>query len=70
MLHNICVEMLEEGFHKSFSELFQLVEHQRQDHIRAGPAAILLEPLIEGDSTKLEQLKAQVLKLQSYNTLI
>ncbi len=52
--------MLEEGFHESFSELFQLVERQRQDHIRAGPAAILLEPLIEGDSTKLEQLKAQV----------
>ena len=54
------MELLEKGFHKSFSELFQLVEQQRLDHIRAGPAAILLEPLIENDLPKLEQLKVQV----------
>lgn len=60
VLHNICTEVLEKGFHKSFSELFQLVEQQRLEHARAGPAAILLEPLIENDHTKLEQLKVQV----------
>ncbi len=52
--------MLEDGFHQSFAELFTLVEQQRLQHERAGPAAILLEPLIEGDATKLDQLKAQL----------
>ena len=60
MLHNICNDMLEKGFHQSFSELFKLVERQRADHQRAGPAAILLEPLIENDLTKLEHLRVQV----------
>ena len=60
ILHNICNDMLEKGFHQSFSELFNLVEKQREDHRRAGPAAILLEPLIENNHTKLEHLRVQV----------
>ena len=60
MLHNICTEMLEQGFHQSFAELFSLVERQRLDHQRAGAAAVLLEPLIEFNHTKLEQLRVQV----------
>ncbi len=53
--------MLEDGFHQSFAELFSLVEQQKLQHERAGPAAFLLEPLIEGDATKLDQLKAQLM---------
>ena len=60
MLHNICTEMLERGFHQSFAELFSLVERQRLDHQRAGAAAMLLEPLIEFNHTKLEQLRVKV----------
>ena len=60
MLHNICTEMLEQGFHQSFAELFSLVERQRLDHQRAGAAAVLLEPLVEFNHTKLEQLRVQV----------
>ena len=60
MLHNICTEMLEQGFHESFAELFSLVERQRLDHQRAGAAAVLLEPLIEFNHTKLEQLRVKV----------
>ena len=52
--------MLEQGFHQSFAELFSLVERQRLDHQRAGPAAVLLEPLIEFNHTKLEQLRVKV----------
>ena len=52
--------MLEKGFHQSFAELFKLVEQQRLEHERAGPAAILLEPLIDSDHTKLERLRVQV----------
>jgi tetratricopeptide (TPR) repeat protein len=60
ILHNICSEMLEKGFHKSFSELFNLVQQQRREHERAGPAAILLEPLIHSDHAKLEYLRVQL----------
>ena len=52
--------MLEKGFHLSFAELFDLVERQRRDHAHAGPAAILLEPLIEGNFEKLDQLRLQL----------
>ena len=52
--------MLERGFHQSFAELFSLVERQRLDHQRAGAAAVLLEPLIEFNHTKLEQLRIKV----------
>ena len=60
ILHNICAEMLEKGFHKSFSELFNLVQQQRREHERAGPAAVLLEPLIHSDHAKLEYLRVQL----------
>ena len=52
--------MLEKGFHKSFSELFNLVQGQKVEHERAGPAAILLEPLINTDHAKLEYLRVQL----------
>jgi tetratricopeptide (TPR) repeat protein len=52
--------MLEQGFHKSFSELFNLIQQQKSEHERAGPAAVLLEPLINTDHTKLEYLRVQL----------
>ena len=52
--------MLEKGFHKSFSEVFNLVQQQKLEHQQAGPAAVLLEPLIENDHTKLEYLRVQL----------
>ena len=60
ILHNICTEMLEKGFHKSFSELFNLVQKQKREHEQAGPAAVLLEPLINSDHAKLEYLRVQL----------
>ena len=52
--------MLEQGFHKSFSELFNLIQQQKLEHERAGPAAVLLEPLINTDHAKLEYLRVQL----------
>ena len=52
--------MLEKGFHKSFSELFNLVQQQKRQHEEAGPAAVLLEPLIHSDHAKLEYLRVQL----------
>ena len=69
MFHNICTEVLEKGFHESFTELFFLVEKQRSDHAKAGQASILLEPLIEHNITKLEYLKVQVCMKSSTNSI-
>jgi hypothetical protein len=52
--------MLEKGFHQSFTDLFELIQRQRRDHEKAGPASILLEPLIEHNLAKLEYLRVQV----------
>lgn len=52
--------MLEKGFHKSFSEMFNLIQQQKADHEQAGPAAVLLEPLIHADHAKLEYLRVQL----------
>ncbi len=48
--------MLTEGYHEAFTEIFTLVQRQRQEHKLAGPAAILLSPLIDDDQEKLTYL--------------
>ena len=57
MFHNTCTSLLENGFHESFIEMFTLVEQQRLDHERAGPAAVLLSPLVEHKPAKMHYLK-------------
>lgn len=42
-LHNICVRMLKEGFHKSFDELFSLNSKRNQERLEAGPDSIIWE---------------------------
>ena len=52
--------MLTEGFHEAFTELFTLVEKQREEHREAGPAAILLSPLIDDNEDKLRYLVSRL----------
>ena len=52
--------MLADGYHKSFTELFTLVQQQREEHKQAGPAAVLLSPLIEDKEDKLRYLQARL----------
>ncbi|XP_065885856.1 tetratricopeptide repeat protein 29-like isoform X2 [Dysidea avara] len=64
--HNICVEMLENGFHQSFAELFNLLEQQRlaREAAPAGTGPHLL-PVIEEDGTKLDQMKCHLTAAES-----
>lgn len=64
--HNICVEMLENGFHQSFAELFNLLEQQRlaREAAPIGTGPHLL-PLIEEDGTKLDQVKCHLTAAES-----
>ena len=56
--HNLCVQLLEDGYHESFGELFQLFQLQRGRREGAEPgSAMATEPLVEEDSLKLDQLR-------------
>ena len=56
--HNLCLDMLKEGFHQSFRELFNLMEKQKADIARLGTDSGLSDqPLLENEPAKLDQLK-------------
>ena len=68
--HNLCIEMLENGFHQSFAELFNLLEQQRRDReaapIGTGPHLL---PVIEEDGTKLDLMKHHLTAAESSRRL-
>ena len=68
--HNLCVEMLENGFHQSFAELFNLLEQQQLEREAApvGTGPHLL-PVIEEDGTKLDQMKHYLTAAESSRRL-
>ncbi len=56
--HNMCVDMLREGYHKSFCELFALIKQQNDERIAAGPESSLWSQIqLENEPEKLETLK-------------
>lgn len=57
-MHNLCLDMLQQGYHKSFAELFALVKQQNAEREAAGPESALWNKiLLENEHEKLEQLK-------------
>ncbi|XP_074651285.1 uncharacterized protein LOC141906035 [Tubulanus polymorphus] len=65
-LHNLCLDMLEKGFHRSFSELFALVNQQRADRERAGPDSITWnQVLLEDEHDKLNVLQQYLTEAES-----
>ncbi|XP_015199989.2 tetratricopeptide repeat protein 29 isoform X4 [Lepisosteus oculatus] len=56
--HNICVDMLRKGYHKSFSELFALIQKWNASREAAGPgSAIWQQEPLEEQLDKLDQLQ-------------
>ncbi|CAH1776811.1 unnamed protein product [Owenia fusiformis] len=56
--HTLCLDMLQEGFHQAFSELYALAKEQRQEREAAGPESSLWnKPLLEDSHEKLEMIK-------------
>ncbi|XP_066488519.1 tetratricopeptide repeat protein 29 [Tiliqua scincoides] len=54
---NICIDMLRQGYHKSFAELFTLIEKWNALREASGPgSAIWLEKSLEEQPDKLDQL--------------
>lgn len=55
--HNLCLEMLQNGFHKSYAELYALVKEQNEARIRAGPESLMWsQVMLENEPEKLTTL--------------
>ncbi|XP_043918177.1 tetratricopeptide repeat protein 29 isoform X2 [Protopterus annectens] len=56
--HNICIDMLREGYHKSFTELFALIQKWNALREAGGPgSAIWQQRPLEDQPDKLDQLQ-------------
>lgn len=56
-MKNVCIEMLRQGYHKSFAELFTLIEKWNALREASGPgSAIWLEKSLAEQPDKLDQL--------------
>lgn len=63
--HNLCLDMLQDGFHKSYSELFALIQQQNNERENAGPESVLWNQLLlENEPEKLDTLKAYLTRAE------
>ncbi|XP_072039913.1 tetratricopeptide repeat protein 29-like [Amphiura filiformis] len=59
--HNLCLEMLKDGFHRSFSEIFALVKEQQNEIEDAGTDSLIQDRTLLADMhSKLDAMKAHL----------
>ncbi|XP_033098319.1 tetratricopeptide repeat protein 29-like isoform X2 [Anneissia japonica] len=63
--HNLCLEMLKDGFHHSFSELFALIRQQKERLQSANNDVGFSATLLEDQEEKLNQLKLHLTEAES-----
>ena len=64
--HNLSLDMLQEGFHKSFAELFALIKQQHDDREQAGPESALWNAsLLEDEPEKLDALQVHLTQAEA-----
>ncbi|CAG5125879.1 unnamed protein product [Candidula unifasciata] len=68
--HNLCLDMLTDGFHMSFCELIMLIRQQVEERDAAGPESFLwTRPLIRDQASKLDTLKLLLTKAEQASRL-
>lgn len=56
--HNLCLDMLQEGYHRSFDELFALIKQQEEERQQQGPESLMWSmTLLKDQHEKLDMLK-------------
>ncbi|KAK7097851.1 tetratricopeptide repeat protein 29-like [Littorina saxatilis] len=56
--HNLCVDMLKEGYHLSFKELFNLIHRQQEEREAAGPESLMwTQIMLKDEHEKLDILQ-------------
>lgn len=64
--HNLCVDMLQNGFHLSFCELFALLKKQEDTRRQAGPESLMWSmTLLEDEHDKLDVLKLHLTRAET-----
>lgn len=64
--HNLCVDMLQNGFHLSFCELFALIKQQEDSRSQAGPESLMWNmTLLKDQHEKLDMLKLHLTRAES-----
>lgn len=63
---NLCVSMLQEGFHRSFKEFLSLLHRWKTDRLAAGPDSKLWQkPSLEEQPDKLKTLKEHLTRAET-----
>lgn len=64
--HTLCLDMLKEGFHLSFRELFTLIHQQLDERQRQGPESFMwTQVMLENEHEKLDILKRHLMKAET-----
>jgi len=59
--HNTCIEMLRNGYHKAYSEMFNLIEQRKLEITAAGPGTLLsLAPIVHENKEYLDAFKEKL----------
>lgn len=63
--HNLCLDMLQDGYHKSFNELFALIKQQEEKRQQQGPESLMWNMVMLKDQhDKLDMLKHHLCKAE------
>ena len=64
--HNLCVDMLQNGFHLSFCELFALIKQQEDARVEAGQESLMWTMvLLKDQHEKLDMLKLHLTRAEN-----
>ncbi|KAK6976064.1 tetratricopeptide repeat protein 29 [Biomphalaria glabrata] len=64
--HNLCLDMLTEGFHLSFCELINLIRQQHERREAAGPESFIwTKPVLPDQPDKLEMMKMYLTRAEA-----
>jgi len=67
-LHNSCIEMLMNGYHCAYTEVFNLVSDRKKARIAAGPGSEMsLEIVLEENPTYIDKLKFHLCEAERGN---
>lgn len=68
--HNLCLDMLTEGYHLSFCELINLIHQQHERREAAGPESFLwTKPVLPDQPEKLDMMKMYLTRAEAASRL-
>ncbi|EDV24911.1 uncharacterized protein TRIADDRAFT_56320 [Trichoplax adhaerens] len=64
-MHNLCMDILKEGYHRAFAEIFELINRQKEEREALGDDIIAtLTPLLKDEHEKLSYLSEKLCRAE------